>query len=386
MRFLHSLPNGALVNDTVGVTHVVHEEMARRGFPLTLGSVSSAIANLVASGRIQATFGHRSLDNKHLYTSVTVCAEPKNGITLAPSETPEHRSTRSESASLTNTETIEALLYRLGKRLNSNIKITNEDMSALQQHVLHLVEENRTWEMLASEAEEELSAERSMFAAKQDRLNKDISTQRERSEMYRKRWIAEQTRVAEAEKSVQTIKSTLSTLRRELDLVEERIKTIGRSRDIERARADALTAERGKEKKAAVNAVKLARRREDYLLEEWYFVLVDFVVDLVQILWNAGRQNFNVVIGDQALRSIDLLDSNGAHSDTVTLNRVALREFMQAVAKDSNAAVKSLTPTQKKRAAKTSVKASRLAAAHKELNEHVGRLVAPDIKGDRNVS
>jgi hypothetical protein len=373
LRFLHSLPNGVLDNDTVGVTRVVHDEMTKRGFPLTPSSVSSTIANLATNGRIRATFGHRSLDNKHLYTSVTVCAEPKDGVTIGPSEALGHRGDQDESG---ETETVEALLRRLARRLDDSTKITSEDMVSLQQHVIHLVDENQTWEMLASEAEEELAAERSMLNAERDRLGKDISLQRERAELYRKKWDAERNRIAEAEKSVQAADADLSKLRQELAAAQEKIGAATRSRNTERNRADTLAAERGKDKKMAVSVVRMARRREEHLAETGYFLLVEFFGEIIGILRYNEKHDRKIVISDRALQAIGLIDSSGAQSFSMEVDHDSLREFTRIVGEDSGGTIRNRRVVQSGRSAKSSLTASRLAVVRKELDEAVGPLVA----------
>ena len=159
LRYLHGMPRSQVQDNRLGVTRVLHERLSSR-YPLTLGTISGILNALAQEHRVALEFGHRSLDNRHLITKVTVLAEPMQGVTLAPDEPPEPRGPNRPSPDLPLLDP--AVLVRMVRQLvQKRLRDELVPLDTLQQvaaHVEHLVEELALYEQLIQEADEELMA------------------------------------------------------------------------------------------------------------------------------------------------------------------------------------------------------------------------------------
>jgi len=376
LRFLHAAPNGVLEDDKIGVSRVVHAGMIERGFPLTVGSVSSAIRALVASGRVQATFGHRSLDNKHLYTKVVVCAEPADGITLAPSEAAVRWRNNAGSDSIE--ELLSSVVGRPhGQGTGHPAQIEADELEAIRTHIAHLIDENQTWELLASEAEEELVADRESFSLELARTTHDVAIQRERAEQYRKKLLAERDAVTKERKLLALAKQEIAALQQELWVLTGRLEAAHDVTDIERQRVKKLASALEKRQRESVALTRTARKREEAFAIEIYFPLVDFLINFLASLWMSGKSS--IVVSDRAMASIGLVNSLGRLGTDVYLTKSSLEEFLRIVAEDSGGTTGRLARSQKGRSMGSSVMAPRLAAVRHTLDELAGPMHATEL-------
>jgi hypothetical protein len=136
-------------------------------YPLTLGTISGILNALAQEHRISLEFGHRSLDNRHLITKVTVLAEPLAGVTLAPPETPQPRGPNqlSSDALLLDPALLVRMVRQLvQKRLRDEL-VPVDTLQQLAAHVEHLVSELELYEQLVQEADEELMAKQAEWEA-----------------------------------------------------------------------------------------------------------------------------------------------------------------------------------------------------------------------------
>lgn len=159
LRYLHGMPRGQLQDRRLGVTRVLHDRLSSR-YPLTLGTISGILGALAQEHRVLLEFGHRSLDNRHLITQVTVLAEPIPGVTRGPDEPPEPRGAqnpRMQPLLLDPAALVQMMRQIINKRLRNEL-VPLDTLQQVAAHVEHLVGELELYEQLIQEADEELMA------------------------------------------------------------------------------------------------------------------------------------------------------------------------------------------------------------------------------------
>jgi hypothetical protein len=302
LRTLHSQPNGQLTDDRVGISAALTETLQTSGLPVTAGTISSALGLLRREGRVVIEYGHRSLDNKLVFTSVTVLAEPLDGVATGPSRPVEH----SERDTTRQTHDDLLLLRRILRLLQSQPAISDEDLERFQSHVEHLIDENETWEAIAQETEDALLAEVSdlhqrLTDAASEQATLLAQRDAEHAATVKSINAAARRDIEHAQSETATTKRDIASLQHDARWATDKIARLEKQK-----RKSESETSRAKEKIAST--VDIAQRREESLIANCVYpahMFVSALAHLCAYVFEIGDSSFS----ERAIRALSLAET-----------------------------------------------------------------------------
>lgn len=366
LRTLHSQPNGQLTDDRVGISAALTETLQTSGLPVTAGTISSALGLLRREGRVVIEYGHRSLDNKLVFTSVTVLAEPLDGVATGPSRPVEH----GERGTTHQTPDDLLLLRRILRLLQSQPAISDEDLERFQTHIEHLIDENETWEAIAQETEDALLAEVSDL---QQRLNDTASEQAtllaqrdaEHAALVESISAAARRDIERAQSETATVKRDIAALQRDARWATEKIARL------EKQKLKSVShMELAKERFESI--ADLARLRERYVINSGVVPITVFVVRLFSLFEWMSANNFPIVIDNSVLMMLGMRDEQHAVVNFIDTRPEALDDVINKIASTTGVHMKRATGVTDAARGHTAKDVAK--EIHAELDREVGPL------------
>jgi hypothetical protein len=337
VRYIHSYPNGLFTDDRIGVTNAIADAISSRGLPVSVATVSTSLSALRKEGRVTVTYGHRSLDNKLLITSVTVHSEPHQGVALAPHDPIDLRGPLPHEVS---NDPVFVMLRRLVRLMKNQPSLGADEIERFQLHVDHLIAENQEWEAIAQETEDglvELSDDlrRQLEESRQrcqDDLAKEIgrsATLRERAERYRVS--LEQTR-SELTDTISRTEDENRTLHTENEELHHTVESLNQ-------RVSALQGESARQRDVIARLNDLARKidhvrgeREKYLVESEMFPTQRFLKDLFDTFQAINSRRGRIVIDNEVLLKMGVIDETGEDAGFINSGSRAYEQVLDAIA------------------------------------------------------
>ncbi len=343
LRHLHAQPNGVFADDRLGVTVTLSELLQSKGLPVSVATVSSALNSLSKDGRVEITYGHRSLDNKLLVTKVVVHSEPHPGVALPPREPLEPRGPLPHEVS---NDPVFVMLRRLVRLMENQPSLSTQEIERFQLHVDHLVEENQTWEALAQEIENgsaetiddlhrQLDESEARHQDEVRRLTTQSANLRERAERYRMSLVETRSELSEEIAALTAANHELTTdndeLRRQRDELQHRTDVLASSDRIHRRSADRI-------RSAMKESNRIHRLREDRLLVDELFPIITFVQTSLAILYTVTNLKGSAVVGASPLIELGMVDRGGEATETSRFTVTNLTRALELIGRENGAA------------------------------------------------
>jgi hypothetical protein len=353
LRYIHAQPSGVISDDRVGVSALIGDALVEKGLPISPSTVSAAIHALRNEGKITVEYGHRSLDNKLLFTSATVHSEPLSGVAVGPSEPVQKRQPLSRAGD--DIDAINSLLQQLRRLVGTTKPPTSDEIERFQLHVDHLIAENQEWETVAQEVEDgltstveqlrgELSSRDEQHRIEIERLvgqhQQELSAARHQAVTLRER--GERYRV-----SMESEREIAATLRRERDAAVEHEAQVVREHEQAVEGLTAKIEERtlmvaqqhadiGRLRSEIQRVVRLSRVREAEMVASILIPVMSFVGDSFRILNRLSRMGSKIVVSDDVLQILGVLDESGQESNTFTTSPEEMAAAVRQIGIDNN--------------------------------------------------